>query len=501
MDRLFKKVTADRECFVVSAAARRACRRKSGKGTALAPVLLLAMLVAGWDGVPTYAADISFGIYSGGMGVIPKDTANATAAGFPAGPLVLSRAIELALANNPNIAALRWEVDGAEAQVDLAAGERLPRLKAAGGYLRHNDAQRLVAATDNNEPGLFGKDIVSGELIFTLPLFTGGRLVSQVKAAELLKIAADRRLARSRDELVFNVSSVFFSILAQERIVESLLFSRETLEEHLKRVVALMAQQKAAKVDRLRTEVRLADIGQRLVREKNAMAIQYRALANLIGLEAHEKAISIRGDLILTPGISLPDVEMLLAMAKSQRGDYLAARSALDAQARIVDAARAGHLPSISLVSSYGLRGSVGNTIGPEKLKNPEDIGRIGIALDIPLFEGGIVKARIRDQLAKLASAEERLRRLDSQIRLEVETALLNVASSQERIHAIGKAIEQAEESYRIVRQKYDLGKGAIVDVLDAQAALLDSRTNHDRALADHHTANAQLRLASGGEL
>jgi outer membrane protein TolC len=110
------------------------------------------------------------------------------------------------------------------------------------------------------------------------------------------------------------------------------------------------------------------------------------------------------------------------------------------------------------------------------------------------------VEARISDQRAKLAAAQERLRKLELQIRLDVETALLNVNSSWERIEVTQKAIDQAMESFRIERLKYDLGKGAIVDVLDAQSALLESQTNYYRALADFHTAMAQLRLAMGEE-
>jgi outer membrane protein len=81
-----------------------------------------------------------------------------------------------------------------------------------------------------------------------------------------------------------------------------------------------------------------------------------------------------------------------------------------------------------------------------------------------------------------------------------VETAVLNVGASLERVHATEKAIEQAKESLRIEREKYDLGKGAIVDVLDAQSALLDSQTNYYRALADYNVALAQLRLATGAQ-
>jgi outer membrane protein TolC len=127
-------------------------------------------------------------------------------------------------------------------------------------------------------------------------------------------------------------------------------------------------------------------------------------------------------------------------------------------------------------------------------------VGRIGLALEVPIFEGGQVDADIRAQRAGLAAAQERLRRLELQVRLEVETALLNVESSKERASAIRKSIDQARESLRIEQQKYNLGKGAIVDVLDAQAALLESEMTYYRVLAEYHTAVAQLELAMGAE-
>ena len=424
----------------------------------------------------------------------------------PEGPLDLPQAIKIALANNPDIAAAGWDVEASQAQRDLAFGEMLPSLRAVGGYSHYNFPQRLIPKRGENAPGpffndqgAFGRDIVSEDLVLSMPLFTGGRLINQVKAAELLKIAANQRLARSRKELIFNVSSVFFNILAQKRVVESMEFSRQTLQEHLKQVEALVTAQKAARVDRMRTEVRLADIEQRLVREENVKLVYQRVLVNLLGLKNPSGAISLRGSLAVAQKASIPDLETALARAWSSRDDFLSARSALEAQARNVDVARAGHWPTLSLQGAYGERWAIGSVSGFGD--RDSEVYRIGIAVDIPLFEGGRVEARVRDQRAKLASAQERFRKLDLQIRLDVETALLNVNSSWERTEAIKKAIEQAQESFRIERQKYDLGKGAIVDVLDAQSALLDSQTNYDRALADYNIALAQLRLAIGGEL
>ncbi len=419
------------------------------------------------------------------------------------GPISLDEAIGIALANNPDVLATGWDAAAAQAELDFAKAERLPNLGIAGGYVHHLDEQRLLPIRQPGDPSILSRDIISGDIVLSLPLFTGGRLVNQVKAAELLRNSANHLLVRSREELIFNVSSMFFSILAQQRVVESLEFSRHVLQEHLKRVDALVAAQKAAEVDRLRTNVRLADIEQRFVREENVLAIQHRAWVNLLGLppavSGVDKPPFPQGDVTSKHDTAVADFQTALASAWEQRDDYLAAKSALEAQARKVDVARAGLRPSVFLAGSYGERWAVGPTFGEGK--EIDDIGRIGISATIPIYEGGRVDAKVAEQRAKLAAERERLRKLELQIRLDVEIALLNIESSQQRIDAIQKVVEQADESLRIEREKYELGKGAIVDVLDAQAALLESQTSFYRASADYNIAVAQLHLAVGEKL
>ena len=416
------------------------------------------------------------------------------------GPLDLRQAIDIALANNPEIAATVWDVRSALSQRDVALVAMWPSLHAVGDYSRHVNDQRLVPAQKNGQPGVFSSDIFSSELVATLPLFAGGRIRSEVGAARLLHEAAKHRLSRSREELVFNVSSVFFGILAQRHVLESLEFSRKALSEHLKQVDDLIANQKAAKVDRLRTQVRLADLEQELVREKNLLAIEKRVLASLLGVQNTKSPLDVSGTLAAVENRRKLNLEESLLTAYGRRADYLAARSALEAQAKNVDAARAGHWPTLSLKGAYGRRWAASSRDRLSGVSASEDVGSVGLVLDIPLFEGGRVAARVRQQRAELAAGQERLRKLELQIRLEVEMAVLNVTSSQERVFATEKAIEQAKESLRIERQKYDLAKGAISDVLDAQSALLHSQTNYYRALAAYNTSVAQWRLATGEE-
>lgn len=407
--------------------------------------------------------------------------------------LSLQDLIDIALKNNPGIAARHYETAAADARSDAAFGARLPQVGLNGSVTQFKE-ERLM---NPRRPGAantlqFADQLYTGEAVIRLPLFTGGRLLNESRAARLLHEASEYRLVRSKEELAYNISRVFYAVLAQRRTIEALEFSREALQEHCRRVEELINAGKAARVDLLRTEVRLADLEQQLTREQNVLSIQSRLIANLTGRpETGFGEREIAGTLIAEKQ-PVPDAPRSLALALEQRSDWRAAQSALQAQERKRAAARAGRSPSVSLEGAYGNQWDVRDT----DEDNPT--GSVALKVEIPLFSGGIISADIREASAMLSSAEAKLRELELQIRLEVETAVLNIDAAQKQIEASGKSIEQAEESLRIEREKYALGKGSVIDVLDAQAALLESQKNYYRSLAEQKTALTQFRLATG---
>lgn len=419
----------------------------------------------------------------------------------PDGPLTLGQALRIALANNPDIAAQQHDVEAAVAQKDFATGEALPHVSIETGYSYFLNDQRLGQPhTNGNQPGVFGRHIASGDLVVRMPLFTGGRITSQIRSAELLTKAAEHLLGRSREALVFNVSSLYFNILSQHHVIESLAFNQQALERHLERVDHLIAAKKAAKVDRLRTQVRLANIAQQIVAERNIQAVQQEAVANLLGLAPNHAPIEVVGQLEAPPE-DRPQQASAIRKAMAQRKDFLAAQAALEAQAKAVDAARAAQWPTISGRASYGGRWALDPSEEPGGTDRLEDVGEVGIMAEIPIFQGGQIQAEIRRQQANLAAARQRLRTLALQIQLDVKTALLNTQSAYERVQATKMAIDQAAESLRIEREKYDQGKGSITDVLDAQSSLLFTQTSYYKALAAYNVALAQYRLAIGEPL
>jgi outer membrane protein TolC len=251
----------------------------------------------------------------------------------------------------------------------------------------------------------------------------------------------------------------------------------------------LLNAQKAAKVDLLRTEVRLADIEQQLLRERNVLNIQHDLLANLLGLGQQDEYLEIEGE--LTQVVFSTSIDRRIKSAFKNRQDYRSLESRANAQQKRLNIAKAGRLPEISFQASYG------NQWDADSSRNNE-VGQVGVLLVMPLFEGGRINARVRRERSRLRVQKEGMRKLQLQIQLELKTAISNIESTDARIAVTQKAVKQAKESLRIEREKYDHGKGAIVDVLDAQSAMLKSQKNHYRALAEYNTSLAQYNLAMG---
>ena len=275
----------------------------------------------------------------------------------------LDRCIETALENNPEIAAAKWDISAANSRLDAARAAFWPQVSVEGGFQNYVDSQRLIAARKNGELGVFDDNILSGNLVAKMNLYSGGRTTSEAGAAEKLSEAEAKKFIRTKDELIYGVTAIFYSILGQQKIVASLEFSKSALAEHLIRVTQLYELQKAAKVDILRTEVGLANLKQNIIKEENTLAAQKRLLFNLMGLDViPEEALF---DEKLEPAETPVDKARLVDTALQNRPDYQAAKDRMEAQALRVEAAKAGHRPSINLVGTYGVRNA----------PSPEDIG------------------------------------------------------------------------------------------------------------------------------
>lgn len=428
--------------------------------------------------------------------VVPRPAA----AGDAGRELTLEEALAIALERNPDVAEAESRLAEAQARWRAANAGQWPTLKARGSYDYWTEDQRLLAATKNGEQGVFGPEIWGGELVASFPLYTGGRVSAEKAAARWHRQGAEDQWARAKETLAFQVSALFYGLLAQDEVLRAVAAAVRAMEEQERAVQALVEAGKATRVDLLRAQVRRAELYERQVRETNNRTLQQQAWAALLGLE--DPALpTARGSLEPHRPVLCPDSGECMKKAFAQRSDYRAAQAAVSAAEAAVQAARSGYRPTLSAQASYGTRWMSDPSDQPEGTEDQVEIGRAGLVAELPLFDGRLAAARVAEQSARLRGAQERLRKLELQIRYEVQTALADIAAAQERIKAAEEGVGQAEESFRIVKEKYELGKGTMTDVLDAQTALVNAQTSRARALADLAVADARRRLAIGDML
>lgn len=410
--------------------------------------------------------------------------------------LDLDRAIELLEARGPTIRISEAELAAAEARRERAEAERMPSLRILSGLTGYRRPQRLYPAAVPGEPALVSHQIASGDVVFAVPLYAGGRLDADEEIAGLAEEGSRARLERTRDQSIFHVTASYYRILARQRFLVALQGAEDGLAAHLRRIEALMQEGKAAPIDARKIEVRLAAVRQQRVEAENLVAVETLGLAAFLGIDAERDAIRIDGELSEPSGGEA--AEGLLERARAARGDLREATLAVREADTAVDSSRAALLPQVHLLGSYGLRWGLLPEEQPPGVEAVADVGQIGVGLEIPLFLGGRISAASREHEARLARARERLRQVELQVHLDVEAAQRTFREALRRVALSAGTVEAASEAYRLELERNAAGKSTASDVLVSQAELLDAEAARAQALADANIADAALALAVG---
>jgi len=115
-----------------------------------------------------------------------------------------------------------------------------------------------------------------------------------------------------------------------------------------------------------------------------------------------------------------------------------------------------------------------------------------------PLFDGGLVRAQVRDARATLTQAQLAVEQTRQALQLAVDQAFISKEEARIRIGSTQSAVRAARENYAAARESQKEGAGTIIDVITAQAQLVTAETNAIQAIYDYYSADAQLQRAIG---
>ncbi len=129
---------------------------------------------------------------------------------------------------------------------------------------------------------------------------------------------------------------------------------------------------------------------------------------------------------------------------------------------------------------------------------DPYGSWRASLALSLPIFTGGSTRGRINEARALAFAERANLAQLERDARLETQTSTLNVAAAARAIEVSRDGVLAAEEDLRVTQGSYTQGLLPILNLVQAQAALVDSRNAFVSATYDYRIALAELDRALG---
>ncbi|NUN93212.1 MAG: TolC family protein [Verrucomicrobiae bacterium] len=397
------------------------------------------------------------------------------------GPYDLLTCYELAVLRSETLGMKEEEVRVAEARYWQAVGGILPQVRSITSEDLQN-APGAQASGETSQGSSFGKDRFSTRLRATQPLFQGFREFNAAAAARANTESLRQSARRFRQTLYREVAGVFYQTRSHEgdlRIlgdIEAAL--RERIEELDKRV--RLGKSRSSELLTARTD--LANVGVLIEQARGLLGASRELLAFLTGLRAD--ALTLKETQQLPGPVALEDY----LRHTGERSDILAAISAERAAARQLSAAKGEFWPAISVTGDYYLNQH------PDRARKWE----ISLTCELPIFDGGILAAKVSEQKARLRASTLNLDQIRRDAEREVRTAYNDFISSLARWLRLEETCRIAAQAWEMQKKDYRQGVSSNLDVLNALRQMHEARRNrHDAEMAMRANL-VRLHVAAG---
>jgi len=398
----------------------------------------------------------------------------------------LREALVSAYQTNPTLTAQRETLRGTDANVAIARAAGRPQVNGTVGLNRNLTRSGVIAQTQGNSHNIS----LSGGVDVTYPLFSGGAVKNSVRAAET-RVEAGRATLRAVEGDVFTQAvAAYMDVIRDRAIVE--------LNENNVKVLGtnLEATQDRFEIgDLTRTDVAQSEARLSLGRSQLATA-----RGRLIGSEATYRQIIGHAPGILAPPPPLPPLpktaDEAVQIALANNPDLVSISRQAIASGYDVNVARAGRLPTLGAIASGDYLNQItGSTNG---LNRAGTATSVGLSANIPIFQGGLPAARIRQAQAAQGAVLEQVVGTERAVVQAARAAFANYDAAQRAIQANTVAVQANQLALEGNRAEQSVGTRTIIEVLNAEQELLNSQVLLVTAKRDAYVAGFQLLNAMG---
>jgi outer membrane protein len=410
------------------------------------------------------------------------------------GPLTMEEAVDLARQKSLRVKASDADARAADSMRREALAPFWPQL-SANGYI--NDQRQApnvytsAGTTMARNYQVFNADQNrDGNLTAMYPLFSGGRDYYGYKAAAARADAARQARRGTEVDVAMQARLDYISALREAenaRVTGELM---RDVEERLRLSRQMFDSGRIPRYYLLRDEAELANVAQMDATARSRVDLALVSLKTTMGVDL-SSAITLADRLELTPAIL--SVEEGVRQASESHPDLKAA----------VRAAYGNYFPQVSVGYMYDWAWMKNRAweSQAERMRSGADTSEgysVGVVVTLPLFDGFLRENALRTAKAKLERATQAEGLARQQIAKEVNQAVLMLAAAEKAVEASRTGLEQAEEEFRIMKQRFESGRGIQLEILDAQVSVTRARFNTVSALAEYKTALAMWLRATG---
>lgn len=377
-------------------------------------------------------------------------------------------AMSKAYEDNPDLVAARAGLRATDENVAIAKAGRRPTL--AG--------EAKLTAQDTN-----GVDTSSAEIGLSISqsIFDGFRTKNSILGANARVLSGRQVLLSNEMDILISTVQSYLDVLLNQQITSIRSQNLDFLEEQLKASQIRLRVGEGTRTDVAQAEASLAAAKAQVLAAEAALKASSAVYKQTVGV----KPRGLRVPQI--PKRVLPrSLNSALAIGLQKHPALVSASLSIDAAEYDVKVQESSVLPGVRLTGSLS--------------QNDEDVttARIGATLSIPIFTGGANAARIRQSKEVLGEQQIRLDSTRRQLEQIIIDAWVNFESSKASITANDAQVKAAQLALSGVLEERKVGQRTTLDVLNAQASVLNARESLSRARANYVVAGYNVLYSTG---
>jgi outer membrane protein len=416
--------------------------------------------------------------------------------------LTLEQCLERALTYGPDVTEAQTEIRIAESQLAQAKAGRLPHatFTSINGIVNGATGNAVTGRTDNSDLGPFTR----GELEIVQPLYTFGRLSSEILAASRGVDAKRAATQSTREATITAVKELYYNLVLSRQLKELLDEVREnftkaldTAEKRLETGEGTITQQ-----DILKLRIGLASVTREVYTLDRAITVTRSALLRQVGMPSTDDT-DIADTRLEPVTVQLQPLGSYLEQAGIHRADIAQLEAGLAARQARVEAARGAYYPS------FFIAGGVRYARAPNRENQESPFAKD----DFNYFHGGaalglrwqldvwMTHAKVAERLAELSKVEVQKQNATSGIALDIQRRYLEVQETQQKMDEAQNARKAVRALLATTLANFELGVGEGKEVFESLGLYAHIVSEYHTSVRDYNIAAAKLTQATGQEV